>query len=349
MRALQLVDWQRDPELRETEVPEPRAGEVLLRVGGAGVCHSDLHLLYEFPPGLVPWDLPVTLGHENAGWVERLGPGVRHLEVGQPVAVYGPWACGQCIACARGEMNYCRNALPTEAVGGLGLPGGMAPFMIVPDSRYLVALPDGLTPAVAAPLTDAGLTPYHAIVRVRDQLRPGAVVVVIGAGGLGHVAVQMLRALTDAEVLVIDPKADARSLVERSGAHRALAPGDETIAEVRAAGEGHGAAAALDFVGSDESLGTAVQMLESDGHLVIVGIAGGTLGVQWYMVPRGFRLSATYWGSLPELHEVLALAARGDLHVETTLFDLEQAPEAYAALRAGKLSGRAVVTPNAAG
>src|SRR5690606_32232660 len=162
-------------------------GEVLIKVGGAGACHSDVHLMDEFDAGVVPWNPPFTLGHENAGWVETLGAGVTGLEVGQPVAVYGPWGCGTCSRCLLGVETYCENVMAAPVPGGgggLGLDGGMAEYMLVKSSRFLVPLPDGLDPVHAAPLTDAGLTPYHAIKRSLPLLTPDSTAVVIGVGGL---------------------------------------------------------------------------------------------------------------------------------------------------------------------
>jgi propanol-preferring alcohol dehydrogenase len=196
MRALRLLDWKREPEL--VEVPEPVAGpgEVVVRVGGAGACHSDLHLMHDFEGGTLPWGPPFTLGHENAGWVHQLGEGVTGLEVGQPVAVYGPWGCGACGRCLVGQENYCER--PADAPvpgggGGLGLDGGMAEYLWVPSARHLVPLPPGLTPAQAAPLTDAGLTPYHAIRRSWPKLAPGSTAVVIGVAPIERSAPGRVR------------------------------------------------------------------------------------------------------------------------------------------------------------
>ena len=226
MRALQMTEWNHDPSFATVPEPEPGPGEVVLTMGGAGVCHSDLHLLYEFPADAMPWSLPMTLGHENAGWVHHLGPGVTGLEVGQAVAVYGPWGCGRCHACARGEENYCQNATVGTPVGGLGADGGMAEFMLVPGPRHLIPLPDTLAPAHAAPLTDAALTPYHAVNRARHLLVPGSTAVVIGIGGLGHLAVQILRATTAAQVVAVDVRPEALELAKSCGADHLVVAGD---------------------------------------------------------------------------------------------------------------------------
>ena len=165
MQAFQLTAWQQEPELREVPEPEPGPGQVVVRVGGAGVCHSDLHLLHDYGPGVLPYPLPFTLGHENAGWVHALGAGVDRIEVGEPVAVYGAWGCGLCRICRQGLEQHCeRSAEFAGACGGVGRDGGMAPYLLVPSPRLLVPLRD-LDPVDAAPLTDAGLTPYHAVRR----------------------------------------------------------------------------------------------------------------------------------------------------------------------------------------
>lgn len=348
MRALQITGWQSEPELREVDRPEPGPGEVLLRVGGAGVCHSDLHVLHEFPAGAMPWELPFTLGHENAGWVEEVGTGVSGVERGLPVAVHGPWGCGTCRACAAGAENYCRTPGGGAAVGGLGRDGGMAEYLLVPSARHLVPLPDGLEPRVAAPLTDAGLTPYHAIERVRPLLVPGSTAVVIGAGGLGNMAVQILRATSGARVVAVDPRPESRDLALARGADSALDPGAGTAEQIRELTRGQGADVVLDMVGAQGTLDLAAAAIGRDGAIVIVGLGGGALPVSFLGLPYGIRVMSTYWGTLPELHAVLALAARGDLVAQTSEWPLSRAPEAYAALRAGEVAGRAVVVPDAA-
>ena len=165
MRALQLTAWKSPPALREVPDPEPGPGQVVVRIAAAGACHSDLHLMHDFDAGLLPFALPFTLGHENAGFVEAVGAGVDHVSPGEPVAVYGAWGCGRCHRCHLGAENYCQRAAQLDGAGaGLGCDGGMAPLMLVPQARWLVPLGD-LDPVEAAPLTDAALTPYHAIKR----------------------------------------------------------------------------------------------------------------------------------------------------------------------------------------
>ena len=232
MKAYQLTTWQSQPELREVEIPEPGPGQVLLRVGGAGACHSDLHLM-EWPEGTMDFELPFTLGHENAGWVEAVGAGVEGLEIGEAVAVYGPWGCGRCRACRRSAENYCERQAEIGAFGGgLGLDGGMAEYMLVPHPRLLLPLGD-LDPRDAAPLSDAALTPYHAIKRSLHLLAPGSTAVVIGVGGLGHMAVQILRELTPARVIAVDTSAEKLRLAREVGAEEAVEPGAGAAEAIR--------------------------------------------------------------------------------------------------------------------
>lgn len=344
MRALQIVEWKHDPELREVPDPEPGPGEVVVRVGGAGACHSDLHLLHDFEPGALPFDPPFTLGHENAGWVHAVGAGVSWLEIGQPVAVYGPWGCGLCDRCRTGSENYCeRQAEMGVYGGGLGLDGGMAEYLKVPSARLLVPL-ESLDPVVAAPLTDAGLTPYHAIKRSLHLLVPGSTTVVVGAGGLGHLAVQILQAITASKVVAVDPKAGARELALRAGAELAVDP-DEAVDAVADATRGKGADVVLDIVGSDSTLALATAVSRSLGHVTLVGIAGGSVPFGFFTQPYEVSLATTYWGSLPELAEVISLAEAGLISPHVERYSLDRAAAAYERLAAGAIAGRAVVTP----
>lgn len=348
MRALRLMTWKSEPELIDIPEPVPGPGEVVVRIGAAGACHSDLHLMHDFDAGALPWAPPFTLGHENAGWVHRLGDGVTGLSVGQAVAVYGPWGCGECARCRTGAENYCENpaAAPIPAGGGgLGLDGGMAEFLLVPAARQLVPLPDGLDPLHAAPLTDAGLTPYHAIRRSWPKLSPGTTAVVIGVGGLGHTAVEILKATTATRIIAVDTRKEALSVAEQAGADRLVQAGDRAGDEIRAATAGRGADVTLDFVGSDSTLALAAASTRVLGDLTIVGIAGGTLPVSFFGVPYEVSVQTTYWGSRPELVEVLDLAARGLVRPRTVQFGLNDAITAYRELAEGNIQGRAVVVP----
>ena len=348
MRALRLQRWKSEPELVEVPEPVPGPGQVVVRIGGAGACHSDLHLMHDFDAGIAPWAPPFTLGHENAGWVHAVGEGVTAVAVGAPVAVYGAWGCGACGRCRVGVESYCENpvAAPVPAGGGgLGLDGGMADYQLVPDARHLVPLPDGLDPVRAAPLTDAGLTPYHAIRRSWGKLPPGSTAVVIGAGGLGHLGIQILKATTAARVITVDTNPDALRLAEECGSDLMVSAAHTAAGEVRAATGGRGADLVLDFVGTDATLALAASTVRPLGDLTIVGLGGGTLPVSFFSLPYEVSIQTTYWGSRPELAEVLDLGARGLVVPRTVTFGLADAVSAYRQLRAGTVRGRAVVVP----
>jgi len=351
MKALRLQAWHSEPVLRDIPVPVPGPGEVRVQVGGAGACHSDLHLMRDFAEGQLPWGPPFTLGHENAGWVHAVGDRVHGLELGQAVAVVGAWGCGACPRCLAGLETYCdhpeRAPVPGGG-GGLGLDGGMAEFLLVPSARHIVPLPAGLDPVHAAPLTDAGLTPYHAVRRSREKLHPGSTAVVIGVGGLGHLGVQILRATTAARIVAIDARESARDLAKRLGADVVLEPGPDVARAVREASDELGADVVLDFVGSDETLATAVSCARQLADITIVGLGGGSIPFSFFSVPYEASVQTTYWGNRGELVEVLDLAARGLLHAEVATFDLDQAALAYQRLSDGAVAGRAVVVPNRA-
>jgi propanol-preferring alcohol dehydrogenase len=346
MKALQLTAWKNDPELREVPDPDPGPGQVVVRIGGAGACHSDLHLMHDVADGAVPWNPPFTLGHENAGWVDAVGAGVRDVEVGQPVAVYGAWGCGLCHRCRQGMENYCeRQREIGNAGGGLGLDGGMAPRMLVPSARLLVPLGD-LDPADAAPLTDAGLTPYHAVKRSLPLLIPGSTAVAIGAGGLGHMAVQLLKALSPATVIAVDQRKEALRLAGDLGADHGVLAGDDAAAEITELTKGRGADVVVDLVGADATLALAAAVTRPLGHITLVGIAGGALPVSFAGIANEVSVATTYWGTLPELMEVIALASTGRIRAHVRRFPLDDAPLAYEAMREGGLEGRAVIVPS---
>lgn len=344
MKAFQLTRWGAPGELRQVRIPEAGPGQVVIRVTASGACHSDLHLM-EWTDGQ-PWRLPFTLGHETAGVVHQLGAGVEGLEPGDPVLVYGPWGCGQCRRCRLGRENSCERAATIPAAGGgLGRDGGMADFMLVPSSRLLVKL-GGLDPVQAAPLADAALTPYHAVTSSLDRLQPGSSAVVIGVGGLGHMAVQILKAVSPSRVIAIDIDDDRLEASRRLGADAAVRTDERTADAVREL-TGGGADLVLDMVGADATLALGARALRAEGRLVIVGLASGSLPVSFFALPYGAEVATSYWGTLPELMEVLALARAGRIRVDVESFPLERVADAYAALRRGAVRGRAVIQPSA--
>ncbi|MEV4318070.1 NAD(P)-dependent alcohol dehydrogenase [Actinocrispum sp. NPDC049592] len=347
--ALRLTAWGAPPRLVDLEVPVPRDTEVLIRVEAAGICQSDLHVL-DAAADHLPYPVPFTLGHEVAGHVAAAGPAATGIAVGERFAVYGPWGCGQCGRCAIGHDNYCdRRGSLSWSGAGLGRDGGMAEHMLVPDRRYLVPIGD-LDAAQAAPLTDAGLTPYHAIAALTGKLREGTTVAVIGVGGLGHLAIQILKAITPSRVLAVDVRDDALELAHRSGADLTTLTRPDSGKVLRAATEGTGVDAVFDFVGNDETLALGARALRAGGDLVRVGSGGGQLTItKPGPLPQGGTLSLPFWGTQPELHAVIALARTGRLRVETELFPLSAAHSALDRLRAGRIRGRAVLVPTGPG
>lgn len=261
-----------------------------------------------WPADQIPFPLPLTLGHEGVGTVAALGDGVDGFAVGDSVAVYGPWGCGTCVNCAEGKENYCLRAQELGIMPpGLGAPGAMAEYMIVDNPRHLVPIGD-LDPVKTVPLTDAGLTPYHAIVRSLAKLVPGSTAVVIGTGGLGHVAIQLLRAMTAARVIALDVTEDKLALARTVGAHEAVLSDENAAARVIELTGGLGAHVVLDFVGAPPTVQTAGAVARVDGDVTIVGIGGGALPVGFGTLPYGANVCAPYWGSRKELAEVLDLA-----------------------------------------
>ncbi|MFD8535614.1 NAD(P)-dependent alcohol dehydrogenase [Streptomyces rubrogriseus] len=345
MKALQYRTIGAPPEVVTVPDPEPGPGQVLLKVTAAGVCHSDIAVM-SWPAEGFPYELPLTLGHEGVGTVAALGAGVTGLAEGDAVAVYGPWGCGTCAKCAEGKENYCLRA---DELGihppGLGRPGSMAEYLLIDDPRHLVPL-DGLDPVAAVPLTDAGLTPYHAIKRSLPKLVPGSTAVVIGTGGLGHVAIQLLRALTSARVVALDVSEEKLRLAREVGAHEAVLSDAKAADAVRDITGGLGAEAVFDFVGVAPTVKTAGAVAAVEGDVTLVGIGGGSLPVGFGMLPFEVSVNAPYWGSRSELIEVLNLARSGAVSVHTETYSLDDAPLAYERLHEGRVNGRAVILPH---
>jgi alcohol dehydrogenase, propanol-preferring len=344
VRALQLKSFQSNPELVDLPEPEPGPGQVVIKIGGAGACHSDLHVMREFTEGAARWGPPFVLGHENAGWVHRLGEGVRGLEPGEPVAVYGLLGCGQCKPCTAGAENLCVHGMEGPPGVGFGVDGGMAEYLLVTDPRRLVPIGD-LDPADAAALTDAGLTPYRAIKRVLPKLTPDSYAVVIGVGGLGHFAVQMLNALSPATVIAVDTRGTALELAAEVGAAATVLAGDDAAAAVTDATHGAKAELVLDFVGAGTTIALGAAVVRPAADLIVIGAAAGEFRWNFYALPYEVNLTTSFWGTLPELHEVIALARRGLIRPHIERFGLEQAMHAYELMEQGQLAGRAVMVP----
>ncbi|MXP21737.1 alcohol dehydrogenase catalytic domain-containing protein [Gordonia sp. HNM0687] len=347
MKAIQIVKPGSEPELREVDKPSPGPGQVLLKVTAAGACHSDDFVL-NMPAEGFPYPLPMTLGHEGVGVVAETGSGVTSIAEGTPVAVYGPWGCGVCHFCSGGLENYCSRAAELQITPpGLGVDGAMADYLLVDDPRHLVPIGD-LDPVRTVPLTDAGLTPYHAIKPSLPKLVGGSTAVVIGAGGLGHVAIQMLRHLTPSRIIALDVTEEKLAFASEVGAHETVLSNEDAVAGVRKIVGNEGATAVFDFVGYQPTIDTALGVVGTMGDVVVVGLGDGAATAKIGIFAQPFEVSARapYWGTRSELIEVLDLARDGVLDVAVETFSLDDGLEAYRKLAANDLRGRAVVVPD---
>ena len=320
--------------------PEPTGDEVLVRVAGCGVCHTDLHLART---DRLRMRRPVTLGHEIGGTILSWGSDAERrlrrsrLDEGSRVLVFGGWGCGACRECASGEEQRCeRGESP-----GFQRDGGYAEYVLVPDPRHLVAIGD-LHADRAAPLADAGVTPYRAVARAAAWLTPGARVLLIGFGGLGQFAIQYLRRTKDLTVAVREIDPDKLSAAARLGADLGLLEGDESLVNL---GLGGPADVVFDFVGTDETLDYAVRNVAPGGLVSLVGEAGGTHAFGSDQLPLEASLTTTAWGSIADLKAVVRLAQRGRISWEVERMPLAQAQAAHDRLAAGGVAGRLVLIP----
>jgi alcohol dehydrogenase, propanol-preferring len=344
MKAIQYREIGKGPEVVEIDVPEPGPGQIRLKVTAAGLCHSDWFVM-DLPEDQYTYGLPLTLGHEGAGVVDKLGEGVEGIAVGEAYAIYGPWGCGQCHACSQGRENYCPYAADLGITPpGLGAPGAMAEYVIVDDRRHLVPLGD-LDPVEVVSLTDAGLTPYHAITSAQHKLYPGSTAVVIGVGGLGHVGIQIIRAISAATVIAVDISEDKLALAADVGAHHTVVSDPDAADRIRELTGGLGAQTVFDFAGVQPTVDLSKAVVAIDGFVHIVGIGGGVMSAGFFQTPMGAAVRAPYWGSRSELIEVLDLARVGAVGVHVERYGIDGAVEAYERLHHGEVQGRAVVVP----
>jgi alcohol dehydrogenase, propanol-preferring len=329
-------------ELAEVAEPRPAPDEVVLRVLGAGVCRTDLELRRN---GGVP-ALPVTLGHEIAGEVVDMGSEVRDRSRGDRVAVYEMLGCGHCPTCARGEDNVCREAVPGAV--GITRDGGMADYVAVP-ARNLVDL-GTLDPLAAAPLTDAGMTAFHAVRRGRalsERLESAAVV---GIGGLGHLAVQFLVATSRARVIAVDVDPARLDFAAELGAAAGVLAGEHAADELQAANDGRKVDVVFDFVGSQASLDLAAQITGRGGAIAVTGGGGGRLSLAAEIgagraPDREVAIVHTFGGTREDLVGALALAEAGQVRTSFERFALGDVVRAFDELEAGRILGRAVLEP----
>jgi len=343
MRGLMLTRWRSDPELVELPDPEPGPGEVLLRVGGCGCCHTDVTVCRDAWPGTVAWQPPFVLGHEIAGWALALGPGVEGIELNAGYVAYAAVGCGECSACRVGLENYCERQVTTPPALGLGRNGGMADYVVVP-ARHLVPLGD-FEPAAAAPLADAGLTTYHAVKRVRGSLGPGSHALVIGLGGLGTTAVQVLKAMTDAVVIGVDSQIEPLAVARAAGADHVLRFSPTTREQIRELTGGRGCEAVLDLVGETATMRLGLTAGRPGGSLTVIGMTHESYPWSFAEAPPEMTISSTLWGSVPELHEVVSLTQQGLIRPTIERYTLDGAVDAFKRLEHGELCARAVIVP----
>lgn len=313
MKAVQVIEYDEPPVL--VDVPDPQITgplDVIVKIGGAGVCRTDLHILegqWKEKSGVA---LPYTIGHENAGWVAEVGEAVTNVDVGDPVILHPLVTCGLCRACRAGDDVHCMNS----AFPGIDAAGGYAEYLKT-SARSVVPLASSLEPASVAALADAGLTAYHAAAKAARALWPGDKAVVIGAGGLGHIGIQVLRALSPVEMIVIDRSPEALALARELGAdHTLLADGSEAD-RVRDLTAGHGAEAVLDFVGEGGAVETGVACLRRNGNYYVIGY-GGHLHVPTIdVISTEINFIGNLVGSYNDLSELMVLAAHGKVTLHT--------------------------------
>ncbi|MCS7143394.1 MAG: NAD(P)-dependent alcohol dehydrogenase [Archaeoglobaceae archaeon] len=328
-------------DFRIEEIPIPKVGEndILVKVAGCGVCHSDLHIIR----GELPLPrTPITLGHEVGGYVEKVGKCVEGVNEGDKVLVYGGWGCGNCDLCISSEEQLC-NVLNWL---GVGVDGGYAEYLRVPSKRYLVPLRD-LDPAKSAPLTDAGLTAYRAVRKACEGLPVSETIVIIGVGGLGQFGVQFAK-LRGYKVVALDISSKKIEIAKKLGADLALNLREgEFFNLVSEFTNGKNAGAVIDFVGTDETLRTAVNFLGKRGRLVLVGIGGGQVSMTWNpILPSEVSYTTVYWGSILELREVVELAERGRIQIKSEKIGFDDLLRTFERMERGELESRVVLCPD---
>ena len=341
MKAVRLHKYGERPvveEVAEPEITDPL--DVIVRIGGAGLCRTDLHIIegqWKEKSGI---ELPYTLGHENAGWVEEVGSAVSNVVAGDAVIVHPLVTCGLCRACRAGDDMHCASNL----FPGISTNGGFAELLKT-NARAVVRLAPGVEPKDVAAHADAGLTAYHAVKKAAQILYPGTTAVVIGAGGLGHIGIQSLKVLTAATVIVIDRSEGALELARESGAdHTVLADGGQ-VDEIRERTDGLGAEVVVDFVGEGGALADSVAMLREGGTHYVIGY-GGVLSVPAIdIISAEINFVGNLVGTYNDLAELMTLAAQGRVTLHTSAYPLDAINEAMDDLDGGRLHGRGILIP----
>jgi NAD+-dependent secondary alcohol dehydrogenase Adh1 len=341
VKAVRLHKYEQHPVVEE--VPEPRITDpldVIVRIGGAGLCRTDLHIVEGQWADRSGVSLPYTLGHENAGWVHQVGSAVSNLAPGDTVILHPLVTCGLCRACRAGDDMHCASG----RFPGIDSDGGMAGFLKT-GARACVKLDPSLRPADVAALADAGLTAYHAVKKAAPLLYPGTTAVVIGAGGLGHIAIQSLAALTPATIVVVDPSPKALELAGSLGAHQLVESDGTQVDRVAELTGGHGAEVVLDFVGERGAEADGWRMTRRAGSHFMIGY-GGTVQVPTIDVISTERnLVGNLVGTYNDLAELMTLAAQGKVRLHTRTYPLDEVNEAIDDLDHGRLQGRGILVP----
>jgi NAD+-dependent secondary alcohol dehydrogenase Adh1 len=341
MRAVQVVGYHEPMRLTEVPVPEATGPhDVVVRIGGAGVCRTDIHILegqWAEKSGVA---LPYTIGHENAGWVHAVGSAVTNVSEGDKVIVHPLATCGLCRACRFGDDVHCEQSL----FPGIDTAGGYADYLKT-SARSVVRIDDSLEPSDVAALADAGLTAYHAAAKAARRLRPGDKCVVVGAGGLGHIGIQVLKAISAAELVVLDRNPDAVKLATDIGADHGVVADGTHVEQVQELTGGHGAEAVIDFVGEGGATSDGVRMLRRAGDYHVVGY-GENIDVPTIdIISAEINFIGNLVGSYNDLCELMVLAAQGKVRLHTSKYPLERFQDALDDLDAGRIRGRAILTP----
>jgi len=346
MKAAVLHDYdealKRPNFVRYEEVPEPKIEQptdVIVRIGGAGVCRTDLHVIEGLWRSMIPVKLPYIMGHENAGWIEEVGSAVEMVKRGDPVICHPLSSAGETLAARRGNDMHGGGAFP-----GLDSNGGYAELLKT-SVRALIKLPQTLAPKDVAPHADAGITAYHAAKKASRNLLPGDWAVIIGAGGLGHIGIQVLRELSPAAIVVVDRSDLALGLARECGADHVVKSDGNEVEAVQQLTGGGGAQAVIDFVGEGDAVAKGLKMTANAGYYYVVGYGGKIEIPTMEMVATEKTIVGNLVGTYPDLVELMALADRGKVTLATREYRLSDANTALHDLVAGKVKGRAVLIP----
>lgn len=341
MRAVRVVGYHQDLELTEIDKPEVTGPfDVIVRIGGAGVCRTDLHILEGQWEPKTHVALPYTIGHENAGWVDAIGSAVTNVAVGDKVIMHPLITCGLCRACRFGDDVHCENS----QFPGIDTNGGYAEYLKT-SARSVVKIDDSLEPADVAALADAGLTAYHAAAKAARKLRAGDRCVMIGAGGLGHIGIQVLKALSPADLIVVDRNPDALKLAQEIGADITVVADGTEVQQVLDLTGGHGAEQVIDFVGEGGSTAKGLAMTRRAGDYHVVGYGENVDIATIDIISTERNIIGNLVGSYNDLVELMALAARGKVTLHTAKYKLDDFQQAIDDLDAGKVRGRAILIP----